>query len=342
MADRAARGGGVPSARDRAPSAGLPPPRALVPRRVRSPLLREFLPLLLADVPLHPFREGDRHPRRRRGLWKRRRVGQPSQHDGGPHRARELRVRDRPIERAHQLHDEPRAGARGHARPGDRRGPPLPSDPLRQGARECATPRDHGLRLPDGAAPSGAPLAPRRHRGVLRDLDGGRARPRAGAIRRDGIPIDGPRLEPLLRPARSRSRGHQGRLPNRRECLPLWHPLLHLARPPLYAPAVRRVGGAAARLPGLLCEPVRARLRPLARRRLARVGLVRARFPAGQPRLGPKTSDHPGPLPARARSRGPASIRSPPRFTSRSSTRGRWGTSRRSRSRAVRFANSTR
>ena len=51
--------------------------------------------------------------------------------------------------------------------------------------------RVDALLLPDDAARRRAALVPRRDGGVRRHLDGRRARPRAGRLRRDGVPGDG-------------------------------------------------------------------------------------------------------------------------------------------------------
>ena len=62
-------------------------------------------------------------------------------------------------------------------------------------------PGDHPLRLPDHAPRRRPALVPGGHRGLRRDLDGGRHGARPGRLGRDGLPLDGARRQPLLRPA---------------------------------------------------------------------------------------------------------------------------------------------
>ena len=84
-----------------------------------------------------------------------------------------------------------------------------------QGERRRRPAREHPLLLPDRPARRGAALVPGGARRLRRDLDGRRAGPRAGRLRRDGLPLDGEGRRALLRPARPRVRGRQGRLPDR-------------------------------------------------------------------------------------------------------------------------------
>ena len=80
------------------------------------------------------------------------------------------------------------------------------------------------------AARRGAALVSRRRRGVRRHLDGGRHRPRAGRLRRDGVPRDGQGRRALLRSARPRVRRHEDRLSDRGQLVPLRHAVHHVAR----------------------------------------------------------------------------------------------------------------
>ena len=88
------------------------------------------------------------------------------------------------------------------------------------------------------------------------------------------------------------SRGTQGRLPDRRECLPLRHALLHVARLRLLAGEGRRLDPAQRGQQALLRRPVRARVRPAAGKGVAGVDRVRARVPAEEPGRGAQVPDH--------------------------------------------------
>ena len=122
------------------------------------------------------------------------------------------------------------------------------------------------------AAPHGAALVRRRRRGLPRDVDGGRARPRARGLRRDGVPGDGPGRRPFLRSAGARLAGIARRFPDRRERVPLRHALLHLARVRLFAREGPRVAQARRRKRTLLLRPVPEGIRPVARSGLAAIG----------------------------------------------------------------------
>ena len=78
----------------------------------------------------------------------------------------------------------------------------LPEAVRRQGAADRRAARVDPVLLPDLAARGGAALVSRRHRGLLRHVDGRRPRARAERLRRDGLPLDGRRQHAVLRPAR--------------------------------------------------------------------------------------------------------------------------------------------
>ncbi len=80
--------------------------------------------------------------------------------------------------------------------------PVLPAAVRRQGHAGRRAARVGALFLPDHAARGRAALVSRRQRRVRRHLDGRRHRPRAGRLRRDGLPRDGARQRALLRSAR--------------------------------------------------------------------------------------------------------------------------------------------
>ena len=82
-------------------------------------------------------------------------------------------------------------------------------------AAAAAEPRIAALQLPDGPALHRAALVPRGRRGLHGDLDGRRAGPRAGRLRRDGVPRDGARRRPFLRSAGARVARHPRRFPGR-------------------------------------------------------------------------------------------------------------------------------
>ena len=180
---------------------------------------------LFSYTPSGPRHRAARRLRRQR---QRRGDGGAAQLRQGRHGAAQLRLRDRGRERAHQLADEPRARARDGRRPGGRQRALLPRTLPRQGRGRARAAREHPLLLPDRAARRGAALVPGGARGLRRDLDGGRPGPRPGRLRRDGVPLDGEGRRPLLRPARARVRGREGRLPDRGQLLPLRHALPEL------------------------------------------------------------------------------------------------------------------
>ena len=90
----------------------------------------------------------------------------------------------------------------------------------------------------------------------------GRPRPRAGRLRRDGLPVDGARRHGVLRPARPDLGRHQDRLQRRGELLPVRHPLHDLARAHVHAREGRAVDHQAGAQPRLLRQRLRAHLRP--------------------------------------------------------------------------------
>ena len=125
-------------------------------------------------------------------------------------------------------------------------------------ARSGSTPS----RSSTATSPSRASLAAlvqRGRRGLHRDVDGGRPGPRPGRLRRDGVPRDGARRRPLLRPAGPRLARHARRLPGRRQRLPLRHALHHLARLRPLAGEGRRVDPARRGQRALLLGPASSR-----------------------------------------------------------------------------------
>ena len=169
------------------------------------------------------------------GLRQRRRARRAAQRADLRHRAAVARVRDVSGQRTHVLADEPRAGSRGASDVATERGSPLAPLLPRQGRRRSRRSRNAALQLPDGSALHGAALVPRRRRGLHRDVDGRRPRPRAGRLRRDGVPRDGARRRAFLRPAGSRVARRPGRFPDRRQRLPVRHAFLHVARVHVFA-----------------------------------------------------------------------------------------------------------
>ena len=119
------------------------------------------------------------------------------------HRANELRLRDVHGKRAHVVPDESRAGARHDERSSRAARPLLPRVVSRQGRPGRRASRVGPISLSDRAAARGAALVHGRHRGVPRHLDGRRSGPCTRAVRRDGVPLDGDRRQPLRRPARA-------------------------------------------------------------------------------------------------------------------------------------------
>ena len=108
----------------------------------------------------------------------------------------------------HEHDHEPRAGAHRDDGSGGEVGSHVPASVRRQGDAGHRAARVDPLLLPDHAARRRAALVPRRHRRLHRHLDGRRPRPRAERLRRDGVPLDGPRRRALLRPARPRLGRH--------------------------------------------------------------------------------------------------------------------------------------
>ena len=159
-------------------------------------------------------------------------------------------------------------------------------------AARAGEPRVAPLQLPHGPALHRAALVHRGQRGVLRDLDGRRARARAGRLRRDGVPRDGARRRALLRSAGPRVARHADRLPGRRERLPLRHALLHLARLRALAREGGRLAPARRGQQALLRRPVRARVRPCRWRRPGATGSRSSTSSSAQPRRGPQVPDH--------------------------------------------------
>ena len=91
-----------------------------------------------------------------------------------------------------------------HRRHRVRGGPALAALLPRQGHAASAESGNAALQLPDDPALHRAALVDRGRRGVHGNVDGRRRGPRAGRLRRDGVPGDGARRRPLLRSARSR------------------------------------------------------------------------------------------------------------------------------------------
>ena len=100
----------------------------------------------------------------------------------------------------------------------------------------------------------------RRHRGVPRHLDGRRPRPRAGPVRRDGVPLDDARRQPLLRSARTLVGADEDRLPGRSELVSLRHAVHELPGLPLPARVADPVDVADRRVEGVLRLGVQAGL----------------------------------------------------------------------------------
>ena len=124
-------------------------------------------------------------------------------------------IRDLSGQRAHVLAHEPRVGPRGDK---------VTSPPRRicaggafSSARSIRSraPRIAAVQLPDDPALHVPALVPGRRRGVHGDLDGRRPGPRAGRLRRDGVPRDGARRRPLLRSVGTRLAWGPGRFPDR-------------------------------------------------------------------------------------------------------------------------------
>ena len=98
-------------------------------------------------------------------------------------------------------------------------------------------PESHPLLPADDAARGGAAVVPRGDRGVCRHLDGGRPRPGAKRLRRDGVPLDGARRHAVLRSARPGVGGHADRFSGAGQLLPVRHSLHDMARAPVFARA---------------------------------------------------------------------------------------------------------
>ena len=254
---------------------------AELPRAARGAHVHQFARVAAPDVRLGAVRADDR-PAEGSSPTTATRVAlcRAAQHARLRRRAAVARVRDLSGQRAHVLADEPRDGPRGARRHCVRGGPALAPILPRQGRRPAAEPRIAALQLPDDPALHGAALVPGGRRGLHGDLDGRRPRPRAGRLRRDGVPGDGARRRPFLRSAGPRVARRPGRFPGRRECLSLRHALLHLARVHLFAREGRRLDQARRRQRALLLRPVPAGVRHSARAGLAGLDRVRARVPA--------------------------------------------------------------
>ena len=108
-------------------------------------------------------------------------------------------------------------------------------------------PRDAVVQLSHRSPVQCAALVRRRRRRLHGDLDGRRHRPCPGRLRRDGVPGDGARRCPLLRSVGAHLARHEGRLPDRRECLPVRHAVLHVARVRPFTGEGRRVERGATR-----------------------------------------------------------------------------------------------
>ena len=206
-------------------------------------------------------------------------------------------------QRAHLLVHEPRARARGQSRRVDRGRHALAPHPRRQDRDRPEASGNAAVPLSHGAALGRAALVPRRRRGVLRDLDGRRPRPRPGRVRRDGVPRDGARQRAFLQSGEPRRGRHQGRLPGRRQQLPVRHALRLLLRTEIFAGEGRRMGRAPRRQRALLRRPVRAGVRQADGRRVERMDRLGARVPESQPRRSREVSAVATPSAVAARTR---------------------------------------
>ena len=121
----------------------------------------------------------------------------------------------------------------------------LPPSVRRQGGAHRRSARVGAVLLPHDAASGGAALVSRRHRHVPRHLDGGRPRPRAGRLRRDGVPLDGEGRRPLLRSARPRVGRHEDRLSAPDQLVSLRHAVHALARAHVFTRAASSRGSRA-------------------------------------------------------------------------------------------------
>ena len=148
------------------------------------------------------------------------------------------------------------------------------------------------LPIPDGAADGRATLVPRRHRGVHRHLDGRRHGQGAERLRRNGLPLDGPRQRPFLRSAGPGVGRDEGRLPAPDQLVSVRHALHDVAREHLWSGEAARLGEASGGEPRLLRQ--RTSSTSIGRsleRRLEGVDRVGARVPAEEPRSDSPASD---------------------------------------------------
>ena len=178
-------------------------------------------------------------------------LGAPQRVDGS-HRAAVVRLRDDSVQRADERDHESRTGPRRDDGPGGGARPVLPAAVRRQGHAAGRAARIGALFLPDHAAGGRAALVSRRQRRVRGHVDGRRHRPRAGGLRRDGLPRDGPRQRALLRSARAGVRGHEDRLPAPDQLVSLRHAVPDVAGAHLLARAGAGLDGAQAGQPRLL------------------------------------------------------------------------------------------
>ena len=205
-------------------------PEPELPRSAHRAHVQQRIRLAAPDLRLGALGADDRVAARLRRLWQRGRLADAQDVPADRRRTDGQCVRDQPEQRAHVLDDEPRDGARRDDGHRVERGPALARLLPRQGGAAVDASRVAALQLPDGASIHGAALVSGRQRRVHGDLDGGRPRPRAGRLRRDGVSRHGARQRALLRPARPRVARHPRRFPGRRQRLSVRWALLHLAR----------------------------------------------------------------------------------------------------------------
>ena len=241
------------------------------------------------------LRAGHRHQRPAAGpaglRQCQRDLGAPQCPDG-PHRAVVVRLRDDPVQRAHERDHESRAGPHRDDGPGGRPRPVLPAPVRRQGHAHRRAARVGALFLPDHAPSGRAALVPRRQRRVRRYVAGRRHRPRAGRLRRDGVPRDGERRRAVLRSARAGLRGDEDRFPAADQLVPVRHTLPHLAGADVFARTGAGLDGAQTGQPRLLFRAVPPRVRAVDGKCLGRLDRRREGVPAEEPRRHPAVPDH--------------------------------------------------
>ena len=123
-------------------------------------------------------------------------------------------------------------------------------------------PRVDLLQLPDQPPPLRPPLVPRGPGRLHGDLDGRRHRPRPERLRRDGLPVHGPRQQLFLRHRRDRIRRARRRISRWASCPTSTAPVSSATWPTGTVPKRSSMGQAAAGDQALLRPAVQARLRP--------------------------------------------------------------------------------